>query len=274
MRIAVLSDIHINIRTGDLLNGGMNDVEAAAWVASAFAPAIEEARKSDIVVLAGDIAEGSAGLLWAAESFPKMPVVYVAGNHEYYGHDLTVLRPELEIIAAKTNNVHFLENRSIELNLLGRDLRILGCTLWTDYELHGAEKAQEAMQLAEDRIADHRWIANGGQQFLPAHARELHFLSRQWLRAELEKSYSGTTIVVTHHSPCQSSNPPQFEGSPLSPAFASDLTELMHEYSPQLWIHGHTHHNSDYRLRETRIVSHQWGYPEEELPMDVMLVEI
>ena len=32
-----------------------------------------------------------------------------------------------------------------------------------------------------------------------------------------------------------------------------------------LWIHGHTHHNVDYKIGATRIYSNQRGYPEERL---------
>ena len=40
---------------------------------------------TDVVVLAGDIGVGLAGLHWALLAF-DCPVVYVAGNHEHYGH--------------------------------------------------------------------------------------------------------------------------------------------------------------------------------------------
>lgn len=43
----------------------------------------------DIVIIAGDICQGlERGVLWIAEyGFNRKPVVYVPGNHEYYGFD-------------------------------------------------------------------------------------------------------------------------------------------------------------------------------------------
>ena len=43
---------------------------------------------ADVVILAGDIGVGLDGIQWAASQFPKVPVIYVPGNHEYYDHDI------------------------------------------------------------------------------------------------------------------------------------------------------------------------------------------
>lgn len=274
IRIAVLSDLHLNIRRGELLNSGLGDAEAWAWLEDVFRPALDEARTADLVVLAGDITEGTPGILWAAETFAGIPVIYVAGNHEFYEYDQPSLLIQLEEAASKTDNVRFLENRATEFTIRGRPLRVLGCTMWTDYELLGIERTAEAMQEAGFRISDHRWIKYRGERFWPEHARELHRLSRAWLAGELTKGFAGTTVVVTHHPPSGNSISQEFEGNLLSPAFASDLTGLMTEHEPPLWIHGHTHHNVDYRVGATRVVSNQWGYPEEPLPLETKVVEI
>jgi len=53
---------------------------------------------ADIVILAGDIGVGLGGIEWAARRFPRAPVIYVPGNHEFYDQDIgltstcTVLR--------------------------------------------------------------------------------------------------------------------------------------------------------------------------------------
>ncbi len=62
MRIRVLSDLRL---------------EFADWCP----PKVE----ADIVVLAGDIHVGAKGVEWVRRSFPSTPVVYVPGNHEFYG---------------------------------------------------------------------------------------------------------------------------------------------------------------------------------------------
>ena len=39
---------------------------------------------ADVVILAGDIDIKSRGVSWANDTF-QCPVIYVCGNHEYYG---------------------------------------------------------------------------------------------------------------------------------------------------------------------------------------------
>jgi len=41
----------------------------------------------DGVVLCGDTDLGTKGAAWALRTFKKIPVLYVAGNHEYYKHE-------------------------------------------------------------------------------------------------------------------------------------------------------------------------------------------
>lgn len=45
-----------------------------------FAPDLDGVRACDVVVLASDIHPGIEGLRWARASFPRKPVVYVAGK--------------------------------------------------------------------------------------------------------------------------------------------------------------------------------------------------
>ena len=44
----------------------------------------------DVVILAGDIGIHTRGLAWAGKTF-EQPVIYVAGNHEYYEAQLGML---------------------------------------------------------------------------------------------------------------------------------------------------------------------------------------
>jgi len=46
---------------------------------------------ADVTVLAGDTDIGKRGVGWAAAAFAGWPVIYVAGNHEYYGRAIPKL---------------------------------------------------------------------------------------------------------------------------------------------------------------------------------------
>lgn len=59
--------------------------------------------------------------------------------------------------------------------------------------------------------------------------------------------------------------PPRFARDLLTPAFASNLEDLMDGGRVQLWIHGHTHDPFDYEIHGTRVVCNPRGYAPYEL---------
>jgi predicted phosphodiesterase len=196
---------------------------------------------ADVVVLAGDIGVGLAGIEWAARRFTETPVIYVPGNHEFYDHDIG-LTNELKVTAPA--NIHVLNNDKLEFD----GVRFLASTLWTDFKLYGEGEARFAQQRAKQLIEDFASIKNGRRRFTPEDSVAVHESSKAWLVGELERKFDGSTVVVTHHLP----------------AFASRLEDIIEKYGPELWIHGHTHVPCDYELLDTRIVCNPRGYPGEK----------
>ncbi len=211
---------------------------------------------ADVVVLAGDIGVGLGGIEWAARRFPKVPVIYVPGNHEFYGHDIG-LTDELKLVAPA--NLHVLNNDTLELD----GVRFVGSTLWTDFKLFGEGEAWFARQRAQRLIEDFASIKNGKRRFTPEDSVAVHETSKAWLVGELEREFDGPTVVVTHHLPAQSSIANRYANDPLNPVFASRLEDVIEKYRPELWIHGHTHVPCDYELFGTRVVCNPRGYPRE-----------
>ena len=89
---------------------------------------------AEIIIAAGDIGVYDQAIEWLIAL--KKPVIYVAGNHEFYNHEH---RDTLRMLKEKcTNtNIHFLENSTFKHN----GVRFLGCTLWTDLFIEGEETA-------------------------------------------------------------------------------------------------------------------------------------
>jgi hypothetical protein len=246
MHILVLSDLHLSHRPFSVVVDGKRIDEHA-----------------DVVVLAGDIDDGLGGFRWARESFPGKPIVMVAGNHEFYDkhwfRHVDGMRD-----AAKKYDIEFLEADGIDL----AGVRFLGCTLWTDFELFGADKKDIAMRVAKTEMNDFHFIKTSRYaEFHWAHSKFLtpeltvmrHQGSAGWLTKKLEKGDDPKkTVVVTHHAPHSKSVPANFAGDMLSAAYASDLTRLMGKAG--LWIHGHMHHSLDYNVDGTRIVCNPRGY--------------
>ncbi|QLG88046.1 metallophosphoesterase [Chitinibacter bivalviorum] len=228
--------------------------------------------EADLVILAGDIGEGFRGLNWANEQLGDLPVVYVPGNHEYYGFKLDQLNAEFEQFSQPTLQV--LQRQSIVIG----DIRFLGCTLWTDFTLFGAEQQNMSMILAKQYMADfsHIFYPHAGEAslFNPVDSTLIHQQDRAWLESELAKPFAGKTAVITHHGPHSGSLHPRYAEDLVSAGFLSDLTPLMG--LAELWIHGHTHHSFDYHVNGTRVVCNPRGYASknkvENLQFDPSLV--
>jgi len=220
---------------------------------SVYIPDLEE-RSVDVVILAGDIDKGSKGIYWARSQWPDKEIIYVAGNHEFYGKIRGHVMSEL-LIAAKETGVHFLENEQIIIN----GIRYLGCTLWTDFKLFGEKFELACMKHAIQGLNDFRVIHEGDKVFSPMDSVKLFNNSYNFLRKNLvDCNYNGKTVVITHHLPTNQSVANRFKKDMLSACFASNLDHLL-GYS-ELWIHGHTHDSFDYTVKNTRVVCNPRGY--------------
>lgn len=148
---------------------------------------ISPAHGADILVLAGDIASGAL----AVEIYREwpVPVLYVAGNHEFYGANVERVRDDIRR-AAEGTSVRFLDNDVADFG----GVRFLGCTLWTDYCLYDDWSQEELMANAERCLNDHRLIKTVDGPFTAARALHEHEESRSWLHRELSQEYAGRTV--------------------------------------------------------------------------------
>jgi predicted phosphodiesterase len=232
MRLQILSDLHLEF--GD-------------WAPPDVQP--------DLVILAGDIHSKQHGVVWAKKHF-KCPVVYVLGNHEFYGNNLERAPRKLKEKAADSN-VHILKNEAF---ILG-DVRILGTTLWTDYRLTGNQPLAEWD--ASQKMSDFKHIRTSTyRKIRPTDILKEHLNAKSFLEEALDMPFNGRTVVVTHHAPTALSIHPRFkeDGTHLSSAYASHLERLMGGDRAALWVHGHTHDNFDYDVYGTRVVCNPRGY--------------
>ena len=235
MRVRILSDLHNEFET--------------------FAP---EPTDADVVILAGDISVGEKGLLWIASAFPGERVVYVVGNHEYYGRAIPHLTDKLK--AASNTRVSFLERQFVDIG----DVRFYGCTLWSDFCVEGDQS--RSMDRAREVMNDYRRIRVSPRyrRLTPDDTAIFHKASVDWLQKECV-AFSGRKVIVTHHAPSAQSLDPARKGDYLNGAFALNLEALVQSSGALLWVHGHTHYCIDYKLGRTRVVSNQLGYPGERV---------
>lgn len=268
MRLLVLSDLHID--TGQ--------------------PYIPPSEGYDVVILAGDIYPCASSVVRWAQSPGTFrcakAVFYVPGCREMeYG--LTRIAQEHVRALDSDPRVRILDCEQA----IFQGVRILGCTLWSDFMLPITtpagqwSNASRAKAMANDELTVFRnaelvqtvgeaidktghFISEYGalpptRRFRAADAEALHGLHRSWLASKLAEPFSGPTIVVTHHAPCAASVVGKSRESWLSAASASDLP-LNFFSMPVLWIHGSVHARCDYRIGQCRVVCNARGIAGED----------
>jgi Icc-related predicted phosphoesterase len=230
MKILILSDLHNEfLRSSRLI---------------AHQPTV------DVVVLAGDIDLDCRGLEWARRTFDTR-VIYIPGNHEFYGFDFDATRERMRTVADLLG-IDLLDPGVVEIG----DVVFIGATLWTDFNLF--ENPEREMSIAMKGLNDFRRIKG----FSPARSLTRHEEEKAFIERELEKHHGRKCVVVSHHLPSWGSVAERYRGDKLSAAFASHLDDVIEREQPRLWIHGHTHDGFDYRLGATRVVCNPAGYPE------------
>ncbi len=222
MKLQLLSDLHLETES----------------LAVAPAPGAE------LLVLAGDIDSGWAGY----ERFAgwPVPVVVVAGNHEFDGRDFDAAAAGLRALCQGLG-LSFLERESLLFTAAdGQRLRILGSTRWSDFDLYGAAQRERAQRASEYFMRLMR-ATRAGQALDAAAVRAEALVCRAWLEAELQILPLGRwdkTLVVTHFAPSLRSMDRRFGAQPGTASFCNADDDLIPR--ADLWLHGHLHCRHDY----------------------------
>lgn len=196
---------------------------------------------ADIAIIAGDVCNDK----WLLEVADQMPVLFVAGNHEYYGCSVPTRLEQLRGLTGVT----FLENDSW--------CGIAGATLWTDFN----KGCPAAKGKAWRGMNDYRYI----DDFNPDDAFIMHCESLEYLQN------SGADVIVTHHAPHSGSVHPRYEGHLINYAFFSDVLETF-DNPPRLWVHGHTHDVFRYKVGGTEVICNPLGYDGEDTGFNPALI--
>ncbi len=277
MKIAVASDLHLEF-------GDLN---------------IENTDGADVLLLSGDICVAAdldmrdrrqTELGFArhrserfheffercATNFPH--VIYVMGNHEYYHSDFATALNDMRRKLAYLTNLYILEREVKVIN----DVTFIGGTLWTDMN------NLDSLTLYHMRtmMNDFRIIANSTDpvhfrtqegefktrvgKFMPEDAVTEHVKMKQYIQSVVQGNYDTKYVVVGHHAPSRRSTHEMYANDTImNGGYSSDLDEFIVDH-PQikLWTHGHTHHNFDYVIGETRVVCNPRGYINHEAQAD------
>jgi len=229
--------------------------------------------------------------------FPQ--VVYIMGNHEHYSGDVAHTYNTLKF-HLDYGNLHILEKETWS----HQGHTFVCGTLWTDMNRSDPltlSYTRNAMNDFREVLNSNRMVVrnvpvyernplwtddgkNGGQYSKDATGAMINigYKSKEeparWTPEDSVIDHEqmlayvdhvtrdpGSYIVVGHHCPSELSVAAQYKGDMLNGAFRSSLDAFI-EARPQIryWFHGHTHHNFNYWIGETRVVCNPRGYIEHE----------
>lgn len=225
-----------------------------------FAP--RPAPGAELLVLGGDIDSTWQGLA-LFKDWP-VPVLMVAGNHEFDGRELDTTWPVLRAHCAALG-ITLLERESLVVtDRQGRRVRFVATVRWCDFDVFGDKQRDKAMRAGSYFMRVMRSTRNG-QPFDAAQVRSEALACRAWLEAELAQQGPGwdTTVALTHFAPSMRSADPRYGAQVGTASFCNADDDLLP--AADVWIHGHLHCRHDYTVahpggRATRVVCNARGH--------------
>jgi predicted phosphodiesterase len=209
--------------------GIMSDLHMYKTVLTEETPWDFEPEADVFYICAGDICEDNdARARFNQKHYDHMLSIH--GNHDYYGN--TFSDAKYHTILREVNGV-----------------RIAGATLWTDLQ------DNLAWYTYKKGLIDCVYIEDlTHEAMIECHEMHKHFLFGM-----------DADIIVSHHAPTMRSVHERYMSDPHNVCFANNLEKqiLNMKKPPKLWIHGHTHHDFDYMIGDTRVICHPRGYKNE-----------
>lgn len=252
--LQIISDVHLEHRVA-------GDADATLLPAPV----------ADILVLAGDIGNVHSGSLELKQYLHEAAsrwrhVLYVPGNHEYYGTTRGRADRTLHDIGAGLDNLHILFNgKVVEIETPEGPQRFVGSTLWSSPVTHPRVNDFEKI------YSDIPYPDGQMKKLTLEEFRAWNEEAKAFLAAEVRQD----DIVITHFLPLMNEELPNFG---IKSKYAVDPTidsyfgnrGLWSPFSKcKLWISGHTHQAFDGQYTiypskvPTRWICNPIGYPGE-----------
>jgi DNA repair exonuclease SbcCD nuclease subunit len=239
MRLQLLSDLHLETEAFQAL----------------------PAPGAELLVLAGDV-DSTWHALEQFRAWP-VPVMFVAGNHEFDGRDVDLAWPALRRHCERLG-IRLLERESLIVpDDRGRRIRFVATTRWCDFSLFGASQRERVLRAAGYFMRVMR-ATKDGAAFDALAVQQEALACRAWLETELRRPQGDweATVAITHFGPSLRSADPRYGSQASTASFCNADDDLLPW--AQLWIHGHLHCRHDYTVPHaagaTRVVCNSRGH--------------
>lgn len=213
---------------------------------------MSEYRGEDVLVLAGDIASGSTNVVDVIKHFKALGfphIVYVPGNHEYYGTSMLDFNQKMQAKCMALENVYFLNRDCVDI----AGVQFIGAPLWTNFNNDPLSKYASGRMIADFRLI---------KGFTTDHCVDLYNEQFAYIKKQYESRDNKKTVIVTHFLPAQQCISARFKDdtSGLNSYFANNLDEYITGLNNTTWMFGHTHDPVDIVVGTTRVVANPHGY--------------
>jgi predicted phosphodiesterase len=224
---------------------------------------------ADTLVIAGDVCPYASAKYKdyiAALTANHRNVVYVPGNHEFYGasYDSNAIDYMERVCKSMGSNVVLLHNGGEHMDIPGTSVRIVGATMWTNIDPHLVDSLGTLLN-------DFTHIKYQGGFLDPSGMSELHAKDKEWVKKSVDaaKRAGKKALVVTHHSPDRRLsvfNAEKAKGGFGPLYYSSDLGNLTTNPNITAWIYGHTHEAGVFKLPDSpfSFVTNAKGYPAQQ----------
>lgn len=220
----------------------------------------------DVLVLAGDISTGRTNVLHVLNIFAEhVPnIVYVPGNHEFYGGlSLDGFNVGEHFVSKLPSNVHFLNPGIANIN----GQIFIGAALWTNFRNNPLSEIT-----AGRYIQDFKRAKTSTKIMADIHKEHLAYIKHHAERYN-------NPIIVTHFLPAKECVSEKWRNvdivtDSLNDYFANDLGAWISELSGGVWLFGHTHDAIDVTLGAVRCLSNPLGYPGERKDYKPLVIEV
>jgi predicted phosphodiesterase len=229
MKIQIVSDLHL-----EFLNSYQTE-ELAYKISNSPA---------ETLILAGDICSFKLPNIDNLYSFLDIVedrfenIIYVVGNHEYYGCSFKEVQCQILILLTNYHNVHTLENNQITIDYI----TFYGTTLWFE------ENVDTSM--FRQYLNDYRCI----QDFNPD----------AWSRKAIQfiknvPDDDSKKVLITHHVPHSRFIYEKYVGNDMNCFYLNEIGKFLGKFD--LVTFGHSHESVNYQFSDRcRAISNPRGY--------------
>lgn len=232
MRFGLMSDIHLEYRK---LKIKPKDLDGDVI---------------DMMLLAGDIGPGALGVDWAYRMLVQrgIPVLYIAGNHEFYTNKYTYYETKEKLASWSKNGLTVLQDSAFEIS--EEKIVVLGSTLWIDFLYNGSQSVD--LERYPKIMNDYRWHRQKSEWILNENQNSVAYL-----QSEIQR-YQGLgwkIVVMTHHAPTWLSQPRNKVSSPDGAFYMNTFDQYPNFMWPDVWVHGHIHEAKRYQIHNCTVMS-------------------